>query len=146
MPIRREAGAALVLILVVSILPISCRLLGGGVKTSAVAANKVCCECHIDFEGEELVRVHEKHQVACVRCHGRSQAHMEDEVRKTPADFTARGKGMEVFCLTCHDPVKHHRIGPHKQEAAKTDPARRRSCTQCHGEHKLVEVEAIKPK
>ncbi len=146
MPIRRPLLITLCVLFAASAVPVACRLMVGGAAVGAAAANKVCCECHIDFEGEELVRVHEKHQVACVRCHGHSQAHMEDEVRKTPADFTARGKGMEVFCLTCHDPIKHHRIGPHKEEAAKTDPARRRTCTQCHGEHKLVEVEAIKPK
>jgi hypothetical protein len=97
-----------------------------------------CYECHIDFKDEELSAEHAAHGVTCVRCHGPSQAHMEDEVRKTPADATFRGKSQEVFCLTCHRRSKHVRIAAHKREAAKGE--KRRTCTQCHGEHELVDT------
>ena len=145
MAIRRPILVTLCILFAASALPFACRLTGGGAAVGAKETNAVCFECHIDFQGEELVREHEKHQVACVRCHGPSQAHMEDEVRRTPADFTPRGKAMKIFCLTCHNPGKHGRISTHAAEARR--PAdQRRSCTQCHGEHKLVEMEAIKPK
>ncbi len=144
MTVRRIPLLVLCALIAASALPLACRLMGSG-AVDAKVANAVCYECHIDFQGEELVREHERHQVACVRCHGPSQAHMEDEVRKTKPDFIARGKAMTIFCLTCHSPAKHARVGDHADEARK--PAdQRRTCTQCHGDHKLVEVEDIKPK
>jgi len=111
---------------------------------SAVKANEICYECHIDFKGEELVATHENAAVACVRCHGRSQAHMEDEVRATPPDAIFRGKAVRIFCLTCHDPARHRKVPAHAAEAAKAEPAKRRSCTGCHGEHKLEPLPARK--
>jgi hypothetical protein len=95
-----------------------------------MAAN-VCYECHIDFRAEELVVAHEKHGVTCVRCHGASQPHMDDEARRTPADATFRGKAGDVFCLTCHGSSRQHAA-----EVAKMDPPR--ACTRCHGKHCLV--------
>lgn len=97
-----------------------------------------CFECHIDFKAEGLTVVHQRRGVTCVRCHGPSVAHMEDEDRRTPADAKFRGKAMEAFCLTCHDPGRHARLGAHAAEARRAEG--RRTCTQCHGEHKLVEV------
>ena len=101
------------------------------------SAETSCYECHIDFKEEALAAVHERHRVTCVRCHGRSLAHMEDEVRKTPADVTFKGKAMEVFCLTCHGRKRHYRVVAHEAEAKKD---KRRTCTQCHGSHRLVRV------
>jgi len=106
----------------------------------AVRANARCMECHIDFEEEEIVAVHGRHGVSCVRCHGPSRAHMADEVRKTKADATFRGPAMAVFCLTCHKPGRHGRVKAHAAERAKP-LAKRRSCTACHGEHKLLEID-----
>jgi hypothetical protein len=82
----------------------SCRL---GRSASEAMASNVCYECHIDFRAEELVVVHETHGVTCVRCHGPSRPHMEDEERKTPADATFRAKAMGVFCLTCHKEARN---------------------------------------
>ncbi|MGB2824048.1 MAG: cytochrome c3 family protein, partial [Phycisphaerae bacterium] len=106
----------------------------------AAKANATCMECHIDFDTEEIVVVHGTHGVTCVRCHGPSRAHMEDEVRKTKADVTFRGQAMRLFCLTCHKPEKHRRVRNHAAELARP-PHERRACTACHGEHKLLEIE-----
>lgn len=124
----------------------SCRGPGGNAASRPAVAksNTVCYECHIDFKGEELTAVHEKAEVFCVRCHGRSQAHMEDEVRATPADVTFRKKAMKVFCLTCHEPARYRQEASHAAEEAKSRDATRRSCMDCHGEHELVRLDEAK--
>jgi len=115
-------------------------------EAAAKKVNKVCYECHMDFEDEELSSEHEEHGVTCVRCHGRSQPHMDDEVRKTPPDAIFRGASMKVLCLTCHDPAKHAREKMHASEAAAAKKTGRpeRTCTTCHGEHELVDTEKFK--
>lgn len=113
-------------------------------KPDAAKANRRCLECHIDFEEEPIVVRHQTAGVTCMRCHGHSQAHIEDEVRATKADVTFRGKAMTLFCQTCHEPDKHRRGRTHAAELAKP-VGKRRSCTACHGEHKLLEIEPAKP-
>jgi hypothetical protein len=107
----------------------------------AAKANDRCYECHIDFKGEDLVADHEKAGVTCVRCHGHSQPHIDDEVRATPADVTFRKKAMRVFCLTCHDPATYRKGTMHAVEDAKPSDAKRRTCAQCHGDHVIVRLE-----
>jgi len=114
-------------------------------KPSAAQANRRCLECHVDFEAEPIVVRHQTGGVTCMRCHGHSQPHIADEVRATKADVTFRGQAMVLFCQTCHEPDKHRRAPSHAAELAK--PAdKRRSCTACHGEHKLLEIQPAKPK
>jgi len=145
---RAPSGTAVALSMLAAILAVagllaSCRWPAGGAGPSRPGTgtlNKRCFECHIDFEGEELTLLHQKAGVGCVRCHGESQAHMADEVRATPADATFRGKSTRIFCLTCHDPVAHLKYPAHTPEAAK-----RRSCTDCHGDHKLLPANATTP-
>lgn len=117
-------------------------------KEEARKANARCYECHVDFKEEELAEEHEKHGVTCVRCHGHSQPHLDDEVRKTPPDAIFRGRAMKAFCLTCHDPVKHATEKEHVAEAARAKKAGKpeRTCTACHGEHELIDTEAAKKK
>ena len=112
-------------------------------RRGAAKANRRCLECHVDFEEEPLVVRHQAGGVTCMRCHGHSQPHIEDEIRATKADVAFRGKAMALFCQTCHEPGKHRRTPSHAAELAK--PAdKRRSCTACHGEHKLLEIEPAK--
>ncbi len=110
----------------------------------AAKANMRCFECHIDFEEEALVVQHQKAGVTCMRCHGHSQAHIEDEVRKTKADVTFRGKAMVLFCQTCHEPDACRRVQAHAEELA-LPPEKQRLCTACHGEHELLEMPPAKP-
>ncbi|MFP4056059.1 MAG: cytochrome c3 family protein [Candidatus Brocadiia bacterium] len=112
----------------------------------AAKANYRCYECHIDFKGEELTTVHQRAGVTCVRCHGHSQPHIDDEVRATPADAVFRGKAMRVFCLTCHEPSDHGEVPAHAAEAMEAEPSKRRSCTECHGDHELIQLGAARPR
>ena len=111
-----------------------------GSPADAARVNKLCLECHIDFEDEELTLAHQRAGVSCARCHGPSRAHMEDEVRATKPDAIFRGAAMEIFCLTCHGPALY-RARPEHAANVVLEPKRRKSCTQCHGEHKLLEIQ-----
>ena len=144
---RRAAGAvgAVLAAGAMAVLLVSCRPRAGRPRaaakpTDAAKANRRCTECHLDFEDETLTVTHQEAGVACVRCHGHSQPHIDDEVRATKADATFRGEAMAVFCLTCHDPTRHRKRPAHVA-SARIEPAKRKSCTQCHGEHKLLAVE-----
>ena len=139
---RRALGLVVVCGAVAAVLA-SCvpRPSAGAVGVARVRkANKRCTECHLDFIDEALTLTHQEAGVACVRCHGDSQAHREDEVRATKADVTFRGSAMQVCCLTCHDPARHGALAAHATDAAR-QPSKRRACTQCHGEHKLLPVQ-----
>lgn len=111
---------------------------------AALKTNKVCLECHMDFEAEAIVVRHQEAGISCVRCHGVSLAHMEDEVRATKADVTFKGAQEILFCLTCHDWWGFPKVAEHRGELAKP-PAKQRTCTSCHGEHELVDMELLKP-
>lgn len=131
-----KAGLALCATGVIAVLAASCAPRFGR-ATRTAKANRRCTECHIDFLEEGLTVVHQTHGVTCMRCHGPSQGHIEDEVRRTKPDATFRGPAMETFCLTCHSPGKHRRQALHAANAA-LPPATRKTCTECHGEHELL--------
>ena len=113
----------------------------GAAPAAAAKANARCTECHLDFLDEGLTVAHQGAGVTCVRCHGHSQPHIDDEVRETKPDATFRGQAMAVFCLTCHEPAGHAAIAAHAANL-RGEPAKRKACTQCHGEHKLLPIES----
>jgi len=117
----------------------------GATIGSAAKGQVVCYECHIDFKGEGLTTTHQRAGVTCVRCHGQSKPHMEDEVRKTPPDALFRGPATKVFCLTCHlaDYAREKLHAP--EEARAKAGGKPRSCTECHGEHRIVRAEPEAP-
>lgn len=115
-------------------------------EAEAKKANARCYECHIDFKEEELTEEHQEHGVTCARCHGPSEPHMADEVRKTPPDAIFRGQAMKVFCLTCHSPAAYPSEKMHAREIKKARKSGEpeRACTACHGYHELIDTEAVK--
>jgi len=112
---------------------------------AALKINKLCFDCHIDFKDEDLSQDHQEQGVSCARCHGMSKPHMDDEVRKTPPDVVFRKGAMTVFCLTCHKPGEYREVPMHKAQESKPPQLKRRTCTGCHGDHKLVSLEPQKP-
>jgi len=141
----RTIAAALLVVAVV--LPFACQTTGKprkkryGKAVIAVAskANKTCFECHMDFKDEGMTVEHQAAGVSCVRCHGKSMPHMEDEARMTPPEVIFKGQAMRTFCLTCHDRAAHAKATPlHAAEMAKND--KRKTCTACHFDHKLVSM------
>ena len=100
-----------------------------------VADNSGCHVCHINYEDEELAVAHARANVGCKRCHGPSRAHCSDEDNITPPDIMYPVAKLNPSCLACHarDSID---IRPHKSLFGEAD-APRKSCTDCHGDHRL---------
>ena len=146
MPSRRLRLLGFGLLLIPAAVALCCQSSGGGAgaNAKAEALNRRCLECHTDFEKEELSKTHRKKGIGCVRCHGASQAHADDETGATKPDATFRTSTIRVFCLTCHSPAEHRKESQHRAEDAKPNPADRRTCTGCHGEHVITNRDALK--
>jgi hypothetical protein len=106
-----------------------------------VADNGACFVCHTNYQQEPLARVHAKANVGCVKCHGRSSAHRNDEDNITPPDIMYPAGRIDAACKKCHE---EHNVAAVKVIArwqqncpAKTDPTRI-NCTDCHGQHRLT--------
>ena len=107
--------------------------------------NAGCCVCHIPFIKEPLGKIHLAAGVTCVRCHGASIGHANDEnIGATPPDVRFKPGQVNPFCRTCHET---HDVPPEKvvarwQEVLKERPAPAVSfvltqCTDCHGKHRI---------
>ncbi len=95
-------------------------------ETNPIGANAACYVCHMTFVKEELSKTHLKAKITCVRCHGVSAGHANDEdIGATKPDITFERNGVEAMCLECH---KRHDV-----EESETELV----CTDCHGAHRI---------
>lgn len=108
--------------------------------TQAATENMACFVCHAGYMGEFLAECHAKADVGCVKCHGDSFAHRNDENNTTPPETMYPAEKIDPFCQGCH---KAHDIPPKKIIARwkevnidKSDPSWI-VCTDCHGEHRM---------
>jgi hypothetical protein len=101
--------------------------------------NAACYVCHMTFVQEELSKVHVADKVTCIKCHGLSAAHANDEnVGATPPDVTFERNQVDAMCVECH---KDHDVPLRevlvrflvRKLSRKTRPV----CTDCHGFHKI---------
>ena len=100
-------------------------------ETNPLGANAACYVCHMTFVKEELSKTHLRAEITCVRCHGLSASHANDEdIGATPPDISFKRGQVDTMCLKCHE---SHDIGPEEVVAGKYPPA----CTDCHGTHKI---------
>jgi predicted CXXCH cytochrome family protein len=107
--------------------------------TNPLGANAACYVCHITFVKEELSKTHLKAKITCVRCHGVSAGHANDEdIGATPPDVTFGRGRVDAMCLKCH---KRHDISGLKAAAAKLPPV----CTDCHDTHRIKKAEITEP-
>jgi hypothetical protein len=110
------------------------------------ANNQACLVCHANYESEPFVDVHAKSNIGCVKCHGLSSAHCNDEGLVTPPDemfgpdAMKDHAAMKKLCGKCHD---DHNV-PADQVIARWQqrcPAKTKPeeivCTDCHGQHRL---------
>ncbi|MGA2032961.1 MAG: hypothetical protein ABSG68_11930 [Thermoguttaceae bacterium] len=124
-------------------------LLGGGAPpgkepagaAKGMADNSACHVCHTNFQQESLAFCHAKAKIGCVKCHGQSLAHRNDEANITAPDIMYAAGRVDALCQTCHDghDVPAAKIIARWQQCcpAKTD-AKKIVCTDCHGEHRLA--------
>jgi hypothetical protein len=108
-------------------------------ETDPLGANAACYVCHISFVKEGLSKVHLAAKVGCVKCHGLSAKHANDEnIGATKPDITYKRGQIDAACQKCHEkhdvPAKEviARFGQRKLPA-KAVPV----CTDCHGTHKI---------
>ena len=106
--------------------------------------NAACYVCHTTFVYEELSNVHLPEKVTCVRCHGLSAAHANDEkIGATLPDITFKRDKINAACSTseCHE---RHDV-PAKDIIARWLERKRPEspavCTDCHGMHKIERPE-----
>jgi len=107
--------------------------------TNPLGANAACYVCHIPFVREELSRVHLEAKVSCIKCHGLSAPHANDEdIGATPPDVVFKREGVDAMCRECH---RQHDVPADQVVARFLDrrlPLRPPAvCTDCHGTHKI---------
>jgi hypothetical protein len=113
---------------------------------NSLAINGACYVCHIPFVGEEVGRVHVAEQIGCIKCHGLSAAHANDEhVGATPPDVVYKREEVDRMCLECHETHKAPATAVVGRFVERKLPARPAPiCTDCHGTHRIEEAAADK--
>lgn len=105
------------------------------------ADNSPCHVCHTRFEQEPLSEMHRKVNVGCVKCHGPSLAHRDDEDNLVPPDVMYWPERIDPSCVECHPkhnaPAREVLTRWRERCSEKTDP-QSVACIDCHGEHRLT--------
>jgi hypothetical protein len=108
--------------------------------TGPKADNHACFVCHTNYQDEWMAVEHANANVGCIKCHGESIAHRNDENNITPPDVMYPGDKIETACVKCHEthdvPAKKVLARWKERCSAKTD-FNTLVCTDCHGEHRL---------
>ncbi len=104
------------------------------------ADNTACLVCHGNYQDEPLAQWHAAANIGCVKCHGVSTAHRNDEDHRTPPDIMYATEDIDRACEKCHAthdaPARKVLARWQEKCPAKTHP-RDIVCTDCHGEHRL---------
>jgi hypothetical protein len=104
------------------------------------ADNNSCFVCHGNFQDELMVTAHAKENIGCVKCHGSSFAHRNDEDNITPPDKMFTSERINKACSECHEdhtaPV-HKVITMFQARFPQDADPKKVVCTDCHGEHRL---------
>jgi hypothetical protein len=115
---------------------------GSGPEIDPLSVNATCYVCHIPFVREEISRVHVAKKITCIKCHGLSAPHANDEdVGATKPDITYRRDQVDKMCSKCHkahDVPARDVIARYVDRKIKVEPA---VCTDCHGHHRIEEAE-----
>lgn len=104
-----------------------------------MGSNAACCVCHMTFLKEEMAKSHLKAKVGCVKCHGTSAAHANDEhIGATKPDIVFNRDQIDPSCVKCHE--THN--APAKDVIArfverKLPSSPQPACTECHGMHRI---------
>lgn len=112
------------------------------VMIDPLGPNSACYVCHTTFVWEELATVHLPEKVTCVKCHGLSAAHANDEdIGATPPDVIFKRSEIDASCNECHE---EHDVSARDVIARwieRKQPGFSPVCTDCHGMHKIEESE-----
>jgi hypothetical protein len=105
----------------------------------AMADNSRCHVCHASMVKEELAVSHARAMIGCPKCHGASDAHIDDESwtwggKGTPPDKMYLRANVNAFCVTCHDMSKSEVV-----KCPYPGLREKKVCTDCHGKHRLAQ-------
>lgn len=101
--------------------------------------NAACYVCHMTFVGEHLAKRHLAEKIGCIKCHGPSEKHANDEnIGATPPDIRYPRAKVDAACAECHD---SHDVAARKVMARfgerKLPADQPPICTDCHGAHRI---------
>ena len=110
---------------------------------SRAADNSFCYVCHMNYDGEELARIHEQVGVGCAKCHGPSFEHSSDENNITPPDIMFPKERVNLACMECHSKDNIAGQVAHQPFLSRstTDEA---YCTDCHGSKHSIAVRTVR--
>jgi hypothetical protein len=114
-----------------------------GETIDPLSVNATCYVCHIPFVREEISKVHFAEEITCIKCHGLSAAHANDEdVGATKPDITYARDQVDKMCRECHEThdVPAADVVARFAERKLTQTAA--VCTDCHGHHRIEEPAA----
>jgi len=107
-------------------------------ETNPLGANAACYVCHMTFVKEEMSRTHLQAKVGCIRCHGISAGHANDEnIGATPPDVSFKREQVDTMCHKCHkshDIPAEQVVGRWLERELHERPT---ICTDCHGTHRI---------
>jgi len=102
--------------------------------------NSACHVCHGDYDGESLVVEHGMQEIGCIKCHGESLAHRDDEDHVIPPDKMYAPEDIDKACGECHKDHDAPAVAVIKRWRErcpkKTDP-KELVCTDCHFQHRM---------
>jgi len=105
--------------------------------------NGACYVCHMTFVREELAKTHLAKKVTCVKCHGLSAKHANDEdIGATKPDRPYTREQVNAMCRKCH---RRHDVPPEDVVARWAERKLTQVpvvCTDCHGTHRIERAEA----
>lgn len=105
--------------------------------------NAACYVCHMTFVTEEISSQHKAQDIGCIKCHGLSAGHANDEdIGATPPDITYERDKVDAACTACHEThdAPANKIVARFIERKLTDSSP--VCTDCHGHHRIAEATA----
>jgi hypothetical protein len=103
------------------------------------ADNSFCYVCHLNYEEENLVTIHQPVGVGCELCHGISDSHSEDEDNITPPDIMFPTAQIVPFCMECHSREDLQEEDSH-DELLGGDADADLTCMKCHGKDHHLKV------
>ncbi len=108
--------------------------------------NAACYVCHMTYVKEPMSRLHLKHKVYCIDCHGPSIGHANDEdIGATKPDKYFKRGQVNASCRKCHsdhDAKPELVIKRYIDRKLTTDSP---VCTDCHGQHRIKREKDAKP-
>jgi hypothetical protein len=99
-----------------------------------------CDLCHIDVADEMVGTRHLAKGIGCVRCHGPSRGHVQDENNQVRPDRVFARNDVDKFCGKCHRCKRPEAAKPRDRSKAAD-----KTCTECHGSHRVVRAGGAPP-